>query len=194
MNREAVALGTPVYTTYGGRLGGVDEGLIREGRLRPLTTRARSSCGSATGEGERMRRDPGCWSTWCWGRRDDVRAAAPAQRPWRLSPPSRRAEARPHEGETLVERYARMAHELRAARASTWRCARSTWCSPAPRSSLLSPVLALVRRRDAARLGPPGALPRPARGPRRAGVHDVQVPHARRRTPSSGSGRTSARS
>ena len=25
MNREAVALGTPVYTTYGGRLGGVDE-------------------------------------------------------------------------------------------------------------------------------------------------------------------------
>jgi uncharacterized protein len=37
MNREAVALGTPVYTTYGGRLGGVDEWLIREGRLRPLT-------------------------------------------------------------------------------------------------------------------------------------------------------------
>jgi predicted glycosyltransferase len=37
MNREAVALGTPVYTTYGGRLGGVDERLIREGRLRPLT-------------------------------------------------------------------------------------------------------------------------------------------------------------
>ncbi len=37
MNREAVALGTPVYTTYGGRLGGVDEWLIREGRLRPAT-------------------------------------------------------------------------------------------------------------------------------------------------------------
>jgi predicted glycosyltransferase len=37
MNREAVALGTPVYTTYGGRLGGVDEALIREGKLRPLT-------------------------------------------------------------------------------------------------------------------------------------------------------------
>jgi predicted glycosyltransferase len=37
MNREAVALGTPVYTTYGGRLGGVDEALIRAGRLRPLT-------------------------------------------------------------------------------------------------------------------------------------------------------------
>jgi uncharacterized protein len=37
MNREAVALGTPVYTTYGGRLGGVDEALIRNKRLRPLT-------------------------------------------------------------------------------------------------------------------------------------------------------------
>jgi uncharacterized protein len=37
MNREAVALGTPVYTTYGGRLGGVDEALIRRGMLRPLT-------------------------------------------------------------------------------------------------------------------------------------------------------------
>ena len=38
MNREAVALGTPVYTTYGGRLGGVDEALIREHRLRPRPT------------------------------------------------------------------------------------------------------------------------------------------------------------
>src|SRR6185312_9076203 len=37
MNREAAALGVPVYTTYGGRLGGVDEELIRRGRLRPLT-------------------------------------------------------------------------------------------------------------------------------------------------------------
>jgi uncharacterized protein len=37
MNREAAALGVPVYTTYGGRLGGVDEALIRSGRLRPLT-------------------------------------------------------------------------------------------------------------------------------------------------------------
>jgi uncharacterized protein len=37
MNREAVALGTPVYTTYGGRLGAVDEALIRDGRLRPAT-------------------------------------------------------------------------------------------------------------------------------------------------------------
>jgi predicted glycosyltransferase len=36
MNREAVALGTPVYTTFAGRLGAVDERLIAEGLLRPL--------------------------------------------------------------------------------------------------------------------------------------------------------------
>jgi uncharacterized protein len=36
MNREAVALGTPVYTTFEGRLGAVDEQLIAEGRLRRL--------------------------------------------------------------------------------------------------------------------------------------------------------------
>jgi len=37
MNREAVALGTPVYTVFEGRLGAVDERLISEGRLRRLT-------------------------------------------------------------------------------------------------------------------------------------------------------------
>lgn len=37
MNREAVALGTPVYTTFSGRLGAVDEQLVREGRLRTLS-------------------------------------------------------------------------------------------------------------------------------------------------------------
>jgi predicted glycosyltransferase len=37
MNREAVALGVPVYSTFGGRLGGVDERLIAEGRLALLT-------------------------------------------------------------------------------------------------------------------------------------------------------------
>ena len=38
MNREAVALGVPVYTTFAGRLGAVDEMLVREGRLRVLTS------------------------------------------------------------------------------------------------------------------------------------------------------------
>ncbi|HEY4811876.1 MAG TPA: DUF354 domain-containing protein [Solirubrobacteraceae bacterium] len=38
MNREAVALGTPVYTTFQGRLGAVDERLIAEQRLRMLVS------------------------------------------------------------------------------------------------------------------------------------------------------------
>ncbi len=37
MNREAVALGTPVWTTFAGRLGALDEGLIADGRLAELT-------------------------------------------------------------------------------------------------------------------------------------------------------------
>ncbi len=36
MNREAVALGTPVWTTFEGRLGAVDEQLIATGRLQRL--------------------------------------------------------------------------------------------------------------------------------------------------------------
>lgn len=36
MNREAVALGVPAYTTFGGRMGAVDRALIAEGRLRRL--------------------------------------------------------------------------------------------------------------------------------------------------------------
>jgi predicted glycosyltransferase len=59
MNREAAALGVPVYTTYGGRLGGVDEELIRQGRLRPLTDpralELRKRDGAAS---PRVRRDP----------------------------------------------------------------------------------------------------------------------------------------
>ncbi len=66
MNREAVALGTPVYTTFEGRPGAVDERLIAEGRLRRLTDPAaldlakRGAGGvviSGAG-GVRIRRDP----------------------------------------------------------------------------------------------------------------------------------------
>jgi len=54
-----VALGVPVYTTYGGRLGGVDEELIREGRLKPLTDpRALELQKREAGSGQRVRRDP----------------------------------------------------------------------------------------------------------------------------------------
>jgi predicted glycosyltransferase len=59
MNREAAALGVPVYTTYGGRLGGVDEHLIRHGRLRPLSDpRALDLKKRERGSRERERRDP----------------------------------------------------------------------------------------------------------------------------------------
>ena len=60
MNREAVALGTPVYTTFEGRLGAVDEDLIASGRMAQLsspditvTKRAAGDPGAA-----RIRRDP----------------------------------------------------------------------------------------------------------------------------------------
>ena len=59
MNRESVALGTPVYTTYGGRLGGVDEWLIREGRLRPLIDPRAMELRKHPPEGREVtRRDP----------------------------------------------------------------------------------------------------------------------------------------
>ncbi len=59
MNREAAALDVPVYTTYGGRLGGVDEELIREGRLKPLTDpRALELRKRDKRSGSRIRRDP----------------------------------------------------------------------------------------------------------------------------------------
>jgi uncharacterized protein len=61
MNREAVALGTPVFTVFEGRLGAVDERLLAEGRLarleRPdqlqLVKRWRTDAVAA-----RVRRDP----------------------------------------------------------------------------------------------------------------------------------------
>ena len=40
MNREAVALGTPVYTIFSGRMGAVDERLMAQGLLRELADAA----------------------------------------------------------------------------------------------------------------------------------------------------------
>lgn len=59
MNREAVALGTPVWTTFAGRLGAVDELLLGDGRLKrledldSLQIEKRPASGS-----DRVRRDP----------------------------------------------------------------------------------------------------------------------------------------
>jgi uncharacterized protein len=68
MNREAVALGTPVYTIFSGRLGAVDERLIAEGKLRRLGDPAelelvkRSSTSAVKNP-----RDPGLWVTLALG-------------------------------------------------------------------------------------------------------------------------------
>jgi predicted glycosyltransferase len=59
MNREAVALGTPVYTTFEGRLGAVDAQLIREGRLRKLERASDLRLEKrGTAAAPRVRRDP----------------------------------------------------------------------------------------------------------------------------------------
>jgi uncharacterized protein len=58
MNREAAALGVPVYTTFGGRLGGVDEALIREGRLVPLSDPRALQLQKRGADLRRIRRDP----------------------------------------------------------------------------------------------------------------------------------------
>ncbi len=58
INREAVALGVPVYTTFGGRLGGVDQQLITDGRLVPLVDPSQLELRRHESRGERVRRDP----------------------------------------------------------------------------------------------------------------------------------------
>ena len=58
MNREAVALGVPVYTTFAGRLGAVDERLLAEGRLRRLERVGDLVLERRTGTAARVRRDP----------------------------------------------------------------------------------------------------------------------------------------
>jgi predicted glycosyltransferase len=59
MNREAVALGTPVLTVFEGRLGAVDERLIGEGRLRRLQRADDVQLGKRSAAPVvRIRRDP----------------------------------------------------------------------------------------------------------------------------------------
>ena len=58
MNREAVALGVPVYTTFAGRLGAVDSALVKEGRLRVLTSADELSLVKREGARATTERDP----------------------------------------------------------------------------------------------------------------------------------------
>jgi uncharacterized protein len=72
MNREAVALGTPVFTTFSGRMGGVDEALIAEGRLRELVDPASLVLAKRTSPvGVVRRRDPGVLVEALLGAADD---------------------------------------------------------------------------------------------------------------------------
>ena len=58
MNREAAALGVPVYTTFAGRLGAVDESLVNDGRLRILTAADALVLEKRSDSGSRVERDP----------------------------------------------------------------------------------------------------------------------------------------
>jgi predicted glycosyltransferase len=60
MNREAVALGTPVFTVFEGRLGAVDEHLIATGALRRLTNadQVQLCKRDPATRADRIRRDP----------------------------------------------------------------------------------------------------------------------------------------
>ena len=59
MNREAVALGVPVYTVFAGTLGAVDAALERDGRLRGLVSANDLDLRKRTpAVADRVRRDP----------------------------------------------------------------------------------------------------------------------------------------
>jgi predicted glycosyltransferase len=58
MNREAVALGTPVFTTFSGRLGAVDADLVTRGRLRLLERAADLPLERRAATGRPATRDP----------------------------------------------------------------------------------------------------------------------------------------
>jgi predicted glycosyltransferase len=63
MNREAVALGTPVYTSFEGRLGAVDEQLLAQGRLRRLSDPEELDLGKRERTvQDRVRRDPALYT------------------------------------------------------------------------------------------------------------------------------------
>ena len=62
MNREAAALGVPVYTIFSGRMGAVDERLIAAGRLHELSDPAALELEPRSAQrGDRTRRDPQLW-------------------------------------------------------------------------------------------------------------------------------------
>jgi uncharacterized protein len=61
INREAVALGTPAFTIFEGRMGAVDLALIEEGRLSRLARPEDLTLAKKPPAAHRTRRDPGAW-------------------------------------------------------------------------------------------------------------------------------------
>ena len=181
MNREAAALGVPVYTTYGGRLGGVDEELIRQGRLRPLTDpRALELDKRAAGGEERIRRDPAAAARAAAlgpGTVSPLRRGAP---PRSTSSPYRSSFVGPTHRRSRRARHER-GRASRSARARDWGRRGRTPPRPRPgapgasavaahvggRGSPACPAAPRPSRRRSASFRPRGGRP-PGRGPRRA--------------------------
>ena len=86
MNREAVVLGTPVYTTFAGRLGGVDEQLIRDGPAAAAGAAGDVRIERKTSRpAERARRDPAVTAAGLFRLGPPTAGAEPPRRR-RLSP------------------------------------------------------------------------------------------------------------
>ena len=111
MNREAAALGTPVYTTYGGPLGGVDEALIRAGRLRPLTDARALELRKRDGGPEPIRRDPQLLADAVLGTLDASGSQTRAPRARHQARMPAETEPGAEGGASLAERYRKTADE-----------------------------------------------------------------------------------
>jgi predicted glycosyltransferase len=79
MNREAAALGVPVYTTFAGRIGAVDEGLVRARRLRKLRSPSELVLEKRSSSAPRVSRDPAVLLDLMFGALDSQQRTSPAR-------------------------------------------------------------------------------------------------------------------
>ena len=172
MNREAVALGTPVYTIFSGRMGAVDERLIAAGLLRPLDDPAALELAKRDdGPGPRHPRDPELLADACSLGGESARLMFVDGRPENhlraVRVPGRR-------GDRLAARPGRRAARVADRRRSTTRTSAACTRDPTPKLGGLA-IFVGGRRRDdpvpALGRADPGA-PRRRRGDRRVGVLD----------------------
>ena len=136
MNREAVALGTPVYTIFTGEMGAVDERLIADGLLRPLGDPAAIELVKRSGA-------PGVRTPAILGS-SSTRSSNARRRPPRFDPGSvrlrggggRRLAARPADREARLQdrrdRHPERAQPATSARRRSWAGWRSSPASSSP--------------------------------------------------------------